>query len=72
MTKFNGANGRKPSTEARHFVYARLARLLEDELDENQCAGWLYMEIDADEFDRRRIRAAAKKVAVELQKKAAR
>lgn len=28
MSKFEGADGRKPSTEARRYVYRRLATLL--------------------------------------------
>ena len=70
MSKFTGADGRKPSTEARRYVYRRLAKLLEDELNENEGIGWLWEGDDIDEFDRRRIRGALMKVVAELHKKA--
>ena len=69
MTKFTGANGRKPSTEARRYVYAILVPMLQHELcDEAQ---WMFGGIDC-EFDRRRLRIAIKKVIVEMERKAAR
>lgn len=70
MSKFKGADGRKPSTEARRYVYRRISKLLEDELQEG--IGWLWEGDDIDEFDRRRIHAAVYKVAAEMRKKAAR
>jgi hypothetical protein len=73
VSKFTGANGRKPSTEARRYVYRVLAQTLEYDLANG--SEWL---TDAgggdtlDEFDRRRVVAAAKKVIVEMRRKAER
>jgi hypothetical protein len=65
LSKFEGKDGRKPSTEARCFVYRVLAKTLVHDLSND--SGWLYE--DMDEFDRRRVRNAVQKVIVELKKK---
>ncbi len=71
MSKFTGANGRKPSTEARRYVYAILAQTLEADLSNG--SEWLSDargDNGLDEFDRRRVVAAVKKVIVEMRRKA--
>lgn len=70
--KFKGENGRKPSTEARRYVYQVLAQTLEYDLANG--AEWLTDAGGGDtlnEFDKRRVVAAANKVIVEMQRKAA-
>lgn len=69
MSKFNGSGGRKPSTEARRYVYKCLASVLEEEIELSSI--WLCAD-DMDEFDRRRVLIAAKKVVIELRRKAVR
>lgn len=73
MSKFNGSSGKKPSAEARRYVYACLAATLECDLTSG--ADYLYGTGESDdlnEFDVRRVKAAALKVIKELKRKAAR
>lgn len=59
---FDGSSGRKPSIEARQFVYRMAAAyILNDE--------YMYTR-EMDEFDRRRVDAAVTFIAKQLQKKA--
>lgn len=69
--KFKGADGRKPSTEARRYVYALLVPMLEHELRDEARHGWMFGGID-EEPDKRRLRKAIKAVMVEMRKKALR
>lgn len=70
--KFDGSSGRKPSTEARRYVYAVTAIMLEAELEMPlREAQWLFGDTELDEFDRRRLRKEAAKVVAELRRKAA-
>jgi hypothetical protein len=62
MSVFKGTDGVKPSTEARRYVYRMAAAYLGD--DE------ALMISDFDEFDRRRVVAAAAYVAKQLRRKA--
>lgn len=68
MSRFDGSSGRKPSAEARRYVYGVLATVIE--LDSR----WFVEPSDEslDEFDRRRVRVAMKLVRAEMQRKAAR
>jgi hypothetical protein len=52
--KFGGANGRKPQAEARRYVYAVAATMLENELGEHQRNGWMFGGLE-EEPDRRRV-----------------
>lgn len=65
--KFTGANGRKPSTGARRYVYAILVPMLEHELSDMD--GWMFGGIE-NEFDCRRLTKAIKAVAKEMRRKA--
>lgn len=66
--RFDGSSGKKPSAEARRYVYKTIAHFLTDDVD-NAGGGWLLSGID-DEVDRRRIRKAAQAVAVMMRRKA--
>lgn len=63
MSRFEGANGYKPSTEARRYVYLRLATSLE-------ANGLDCTNEGLNEFDRRRVLEATRKVIAELRRKA--
>lgn len=64
--RFDG-KGLKASSQARRYLYGRLAVMLETDLRENDGADVLrYID---NEFDERRLRKEAKKVAAELRKK---
>ncbi len=65
-TKFTGNTGRRPSAEARRYVYRVLASCLDDDLDNPE--GWVLGGID-DEPSQRRARKAAKLVFAELVRK---
>lgn len=65
---FDGKSGRKPSAEARRYIYAVLATaIVHDLLD---LEGWIFGGMD-EEPDRRRARKAALAIKRELEKKAA-
>lgn len=64
--KFDGSSGRKPSAEARRYVYNVLATSIETDLGDHE--GWLFGGLD-DEVDRRRVKKAAKLVVAELLRK---
>lgn len=63
--RFNGSSGKRPSAEARRYIYSRLASILRTSLNDD--TSWIN---EFDEFDRRRLRRAAKLVAEELRRKA--
>lgn len=67
--KFDGSSGRRPSAEARSYVYRVLAASLETDLVDRD--GWMFGGIEND-ADRRRVRRAAEKVIKELLSKGAR
>jgi hypothetical protein len=64
--KFDGSSGRKPSAEARRYVYAVLASCLADDMTDR--GGWVFGGIDSD-FDRRRLIRAGQLVVKELLRK---
>lgn len=63
---FTGKDGRKPSTEARRYVYRMLLNMLSH--DNEDPHGWLWGGIE-DDFDRRRLKIAIGKVKAELTRK---
>lgn len=63
---FNGENGRKPTTEARRYIYRVLATALETDMTDHE--GWILGGVDR-EPDRRRLHIVAKKVVKELLRK---
>lgn len=65
--KFDGSSGKRPSAEARRYVYAVAASSLETDLTDPE--GWLLGGLD-DEVDRRRVKRETRKVAAELRRKA--
>lgn len=65
--KFSGDSGRKPSAEARRYVYAVMASALETDLIDPE--GWVRGGL-GNEFDDRRAKSAARKVITELRRKA--
>ena len=65
--KFNGSSGRRPSAEARSYVYAVLASALETDLGDPE--GWMRGGIE-EEPDERRVFKAARAVIKELRRKA--
>jgi hypothetical protein len=68
--KFDGSSGKKPSTEARRYVDAVLWSMLEAELEAAEREHtWMFGGLD-DEVDRRRVRAAIRRVQTALQRKA--
>jgi hypothetical protein len=71
MSLFDGSSGRKPQSEARRFVYACLATIL-DNGEERGEDGWFAMGPDGDEFDRRRLEKALDAVRNEMLRKSAR
>lgn len=64
--KFDGSSGRKPSAEARRYIYRVLATALETDMRDHE--GWMRDGITND-FDLRRLRKAAKLVVAELIRK---
>jgi hypothetical protein len=64
--KFDGSSGRKPSAEARRYVYAVLATIIDNDMNGEQ--QWFLGGID-DDADRRRVRKAAKAVEAEMIRK---
>lgn len=64
---FTGANGRKPQTEARMYVYRCIAAAL-DNSTERSDDGWFGLP-DGDEFDRRRLKKAIDSVMREMIRK---
>lgn len=64
--KFDGSSGRRPSAEARRYVYRVLATCLDTDLGDDE--GWMLGGIDC-EFDRRRVKRAAELVIEELLRK---
>ena len=64
--KFISANGRKPSAEARRYIYRVLASSLAQDMDDHD--GWVFGGITND-CDRRRLVTAGKKVIAELIRK---
>ena len=64
--KFSGANGRKPQTEARRYVYRILFSMLKHELGDVD--GWMFGGIE-EEPDKRRLTKAIKAVMVEMRRK---
>jgi hypothetical protein len=67
--KFSSANGRKPQTEARRYVYAILVPMLEHELSGEACDGWMFGGIE-EEPDKWRLTKAIRAVMVEMRRKA--
>jgi hypothetical protein len=67
--KFNGSSGRRPSAEARRYIYAVMASALTEDMRDD--GGWVYGGIES-EFDRRRLASEARKVVAEFLRKAAR
>lgn len=66
---FDGKSGRRPSAEARRYVYRVLAAALDEDLNDRQ--GWVFGGMDHD-VDRRRAWKEAKKIIAELLRKGAR
>jgi hypothetical protein len=66
--KFNGESGRKPQTEARRWVYAVLATILDNSSERSE-HGWFSLGPDGDEFDRRRLLKALDSVRAEMVRK---
>lgn len=70
--RFNGESGKKPSAQARRYIYERLAVMLMDDMrDRPRSDSFVLREIN-NEFDERRVRNEAKKVVAELERKAKR
>ncbi len=67
--RFDGSSGRKPSAEARRYVYAVLATIIDNDMDGDQ--QWFLGGLE-DDCDRRRVRKAAKAVEAEMIRKAKR
>lgn len=65
-TKFDGSSGMKPSAEARRYIYRVMATALDTDMTDDE--GWVFGGIDC-EFDRRRLREAAKRVRADLLRK---
>ncbi len=65
---FDGSSGMKPSAEARRYIYRVLAAAVETDIRDRD--GWILGGVD-NEFDERRLRKEAKKVAAELLRKGA-
>jgi len=64
--KFDGKSGRRPSAEARRYVYNVIATSIESDLRDD--GGWLMGGLD-EEVDRRRVTKAAKAVIKEMLRK---
>ena len=67
MSVFNGANGRKPQTEARMYIYRCIAAALDNSTEQSD-GGWFGLP-GANEFDRRRWRKAIDAVTKEMIRK---
>lgn len=72
--RFNGGNGRKPSAQARRYVYQRLAIMLKEDMYQHPppAGGSFVLRHLDNEFDVRRVRKEAAKVISELSRKACR
>ena len=68
---FDGGSGRRPSAEARRYVYGVLAQILDNELGPDEKEGWIFGGVE-DELDRRRLTKAVKAVQKEMRRKAER
>lgn len=68
--KFSGDGKTKPSTQARKYVYRVIGAMLDHQLSDNteNREGWIFGGID-NEFDRRRLTAAIKRIQLEMYKK---
>jgi hypothetical protein len=60
---------RRPSAEARAYVYMVLVAMLDNELGPGQEDGWMFGGIDLD-ADKQRLRTAIKLVMKDLKRKA--
>lgn len=72
--RFNGTNGRKPSAQARRYIYERLAVMLKEDMYQHpppEGGSFVLRHID-NPFDERRVRKEALKVISELHRKACR
>jgi len=72
--RFDGKNGRKPSAQARRYIYERLAVMLKEDMYQHPApddGSFVLRHID-NQFDERRVRNAAQKVISELHRKACR
>lgn len=67
--KFDGSSGRRPSAEARRYIYRCLASTLQNDAGDLS-AGYLFDEEDLEEVDIRRLKKEAQKVIHELRVKA--
>jgi hypothetical protein len=67
VSKFDGSSGKRPSAEARRYVYDCFATTLAADLDNG--SGYIFEDDDLDEFDVRRIQKAVKLVIKELRRK---
>ena len=70
--RFDGKHGRKPSAQARRYIYERLAVLLKTDMCQHPApdgGSFVLQHID-NEFDERRIRKEAAKIVSELHRKA--
>lgn len=65
--RFDGSTGTRPQTEARRYVYAIVATMLEHEPSDPD--GWIFGGIEREE-DKRRLRKAIRSVSSEMRKKA--
>jgi hypothetical protein len=66
--KFPGIS-RRPSAEARSYVYAIVHAMLDNELGHDQKDGWMFGGIEL-EADKVRLRAAIKLVMKEMRRRA--
>jgi len=64
---FDGSSGRRPSAEARRYVFRVLVRTIAEDLTNND--GWLLGGVE-DATDRRRIKNEAVRLAKSLERKA--
>lgn len=70
--RFNGTHDRRPSAQARRYIYERLAVMLKGDMYQHpppEGGSYVLRHID-NAFDERRIRNEAKKVISELHRKA--
>lgn len=65
---FNGTSGRRPTAEARRYVYRVLASALREDLKDSE--GWVFGGM-VNEPDRRRAAKAARAIIDELIRKGA-
>lgn len=64
--RFDGSSGRKPSTEARRYVYGIISAMLDHELTDLD--GWIFGGIEH-EADRRRLSRAVRLVQLEMRRR---